>query len=112
MGKRLLTEGEIQKLLAERKPLAANWQTRLKPRQKADMRYTHRELSLKGDDGDDFRVIVRQSIPNVLDFSIILTFIDSDGAEYRLVRFNGKHPSQHTNKVECGSGKREAPHSF
>ncbi len=39
-----------------------------------------------------------------MDFSIILTFVDKDRTEYRLLRFNGRHPSQHTNKLEKRKG--------
>jgi hypothetical protein len=35
---------------------------------------------------------------------LILLFQDSDGTEYRLTRFNGRHPSQHTNKWEKARG--------
>ena len=41
---------------------------------------------------------------NQQDFSLILVFVDEDGTEYRLVRFNGRHPSQHTNKWEKRKG--------
>jgi hypothetical protein len=41
---------------------------------------------------------------NPLDFSIILIFRDEDGTEFNLCRYNGKHPSQHTNKLEKSKG--------
>lgn len=31
-------------------------------------------------------------------------FLDKDGIEYRLRRYNGKHPSEHTNKWEKEHG--------
>ena len=110
MGQRLLTDQEIQSLLSEGKPLPDNWRSRLRTRAKTDMRFTHRDLEIKGENDRTFRVILRQSTLNNLDFSIILTFVDTDGQEYRLTRFNGRHPSQHTNKVERDLGKRN--HSF
>lgn len=100
MAQRIISDTEIAALLAERKPLPSNWQSRLKPRPKADMKFTHRECTVTGDNGNHFRIILRQNLLNVLDFSIILTWVDADGWEYRLIRFNGKHPSQHTNKWE------------
>jgi hypothetical protein len=114
MGQRLLTDGEIRELLSERKPLDANWQTRLKTRPKSEVRFTHREADVKGDNEHNFRVILRQNTLNILDFSIILTFIDDSG-EYILTRFNGKHPSAHTNKWEKAakvSGRHEFRNTF
>src|SRR4051794_14906097 len=103
MGQRLLTDGEIRELLNERKPLEVNWQTRLKTRPKSEVRFTHRELDVTGDAGHKFRVILRQNTLNILDFSIILTLIEN-GGDYILARFNGKHPSAHTNKWEKAQG--------
>jgi hypothetical protein len=100
MGQRVLTDVEIRQLLNERKLLPANWHTRLKPKDKADARFKQREYTVNGDGGHEFRIVLRQSTLNILDFSIILIFQDTDGSEYRLTRFNGKHPSEHTNKVE------------
>ena len=39
-----------------------------------------------------------------MDFSIILTFRDNVGEEFNLCRYNGRHPSQHTNKLEKAEG--------
>ena len=47
-----------------------------------------------------FQVQVRDNKLALLDFSVILLFIDSDGSQYILLRYNGKHPSEHTNKWE------------
>lgn len=97
---RVLTDTEITLLLAERKPLPDNWQKRLCPRAKSDGSYTQCELDLNGSNGRKYRVIIRGSTINPLDFSLILVFRDEDGSDYRLVRFNGRHPSRHTNKWE------------
>jgi hypothetical protein len=97
---RVLTDSEINGLLAEGKPLPPKWTTRLSMRQKADEAYTHRELVVRGSAGHEFRIVLRGSTHNPLDFSLILLFVDPDGSEYRLTRFNGRHPSQHTNKWE------------
>ncbi len=101
---RLLTDTEITALLAEPKPLPSNWSSRLTVREKAGQIHRQRELELQGDGEHQFRVVLRQNILNQLDFSIILIFVDADGTDYRLVRFNGRHPSQHTNKWEKRKG--------
>lgn len=101
---RVLTDAEIAAFLAERKPLPANWASRLAVRAKGGQMHKQRELEVSGDDGHRFRVVLRQNILNQLDFSLILTFVDADGTEYRLVRFNGRHSSRHTNKWEKRNG--------
>lgn len=97
---RVLTDTEIAELLAEAKPLPTNWQSRLAVRPKANKSFTHRELDAQGSEGRKFRVIIRGNSVNIMDFSLILVFCDADGSVYRLVRFNGRHSSQHTNKWE------------
>ena len=101
---RILTDTETAELLAEAKPLPENWQARLKTLPKANQAYKHRELEITGAQGHPFRVILRQSDYSALDFSVILTFTDEDGTEYRLIRYNGRHASQHTNKWEKARG--------
>jgi len=101
---RVLTDSEIAALLAERKPLPVTWAARLALRDKGGQMHRQRELEVQGDGGHKFRVVVRQNVLNQLDFSIILMFLDEDRTGYRLVRFNGRHPSQHTNKWEKQRG--------
>lgn len=97
---RVLTTTEIADLLAEAKPLPATWQSRLAVRAKSDSTFTHRELDVAGTAGRTFRIIIRGNTLNLLDFSLILVFRDEDGSDYRLTRFNGRHPSQHSIKWE------------
>lgn len=98
--KRLLSDEEIESLIRERKPLPQGWESRIQARPKSDCRYTQRNWEVKGESGNSFNIIVRQNTINLLDFSIILMFRDKDGDEYRLCRYNGKHPSEHTNRFE------------
>lgn len=107
---RVLTDQEIADLLAESKPLPANWETRLRLRRKRSYQYEERLLDVVSDQGRKFRFIGRRSRQNPLDFSIILVFEDDDGSEYRLTRYNGKHPSRHTNRWEKERG--QADHTF
>ncbi len=97
---RILTDNEIESLMAESKPLPRNWTTRLRPRTKSDFQHAQRDLEVQGEAGNRFRIIVRKNALNQLDFSLILTFKDADGSEFVLRRYNGKHPSQHTNRLE------------
>ena len=97
---RVLTNPEIDALLQESKLLPKNWESRLLPHPKSNFRFTQRSCDIQGENNSDFRVIIRRNTINPLDFSIILMFKDEDGAEFNLCRYNGKHPSQHTNKLE------------
>jgi hypothetical protein len=101
---RILTDEEIARLLQEAKPLARNWETRLRPLPKSNSKFTQRHCEMEGKNGHTFRIIIRRNMINPLDFSIILVFRDEDGAEFNLCRYNGKHPSQHTNKLEKSKG--------
>jgi hypothetical protein len=96
----MLQDSEIANLLRELKRLPNNWKVRLKPRAKDQAQHGERSLDIPRPDGSKFRIIVRQNYLNVFDFSIILVFCAKDGKEYRLRRFNGKHPSGHTNRYE------------
>ena len=101
---RILTDREIGELLQEVKPLPTNWQSRLQPRPKSNFSYSQRDCDIQGENGHVFRVIIRKNEINPLDFSIILTFRDDIAGEFNLCRYNGKHPSQHTNKLEKAEG--------
>lgn len=97
---RILTDDEITARSGERKGLPANWAIRLKPNYRPDDPCGRRTFPLTGDYGSKFRIHLRDNRLIVFDFSIILMFIDHEDQEYTLTRFNGKHPSQHTNKIE------------
>jgi hypothetical protein len=101
---RVLTDREIEDLIQEPKPLPANWQTRLRPKPKARYQHDERQLEVASEADRQFRVIARRNRQNQLDFSIILLFEDADGSEYNLIRYNGRHPSRHTNRWEKDRG--------
>ena len=104
---KILKDDEIGQLLVEEKPLPADWEGKLRPRVKQNVAFRQCELDVRGVSGKEFRIVVRQATGNMEDFSIILMYKDIDGTEYRLSRFNGRHPSAHTNKVEKREGKSE-----
>ena len=102
---RTLTDDEIDSLVAESKPLKKNWTTRLRPRTKSNRQHGERDMEVQGEAENKFRIIIRNNAINPLDFSVILTFKDEDGSEFVLRRYNGKHPSQHTNRLEKAHGE-------
>lgn len=107
---RILREPEIAALLSEPKPLPENWQNRFRLKEKSGFQHEERSIEVSGQGGNVFRVILRQNRMNTFDFSIILMFRDKDGKEYRLLRYNGRHPSEHTNKWEKEQG--QPAHTF
>jgi len=92
------TDLEILELINERKILPASFNSKSQLKDKQG--HKEREVDLKGEYGNDFRVIFRQSLFNVLDFSIILaTFQTNSSLPFRLCRYNGKS-HQHSNLIE------------
>jgi hypothetical protein len=88
----------IEELIRERKPLPKDYLSLIQFKPKLG----HREcdLDVKGDNGSDFRLILRQSKSNPLNFSVILGIIPVNTNQlFRLRRYNGKH-GQHTNTIE------------
>ncbi len=92
------TDDEIRQLVGEKKPLPADYRKRLAL--KAKTGHKEQQLDVKGVDGSEFRLILRQSEVNPLDFSVILVFcVPKTNEIYRLRRYNGKH-GEHTNVLE------------
>lgn len=105
---RTLDDAEIDRLLNDPKPVPQDWRDRLQPRGRQEVGHKRRSLKVTSTSGAEYRVDTRQSNHNSLDFSIILTFIDRDGVEYRLLRCNGLHASRHTNRIESERGDSNA----
>ncbi len=94
-------DAEIAMLIAERKPLPTNWNTRFRLRSKRG--HHEREMELIGDAGNEFHVILRKSWFNQLDFSVILAVrVPQSNRNFRLWRYNGKS-HEHTNHIEGDS---------
>jgi hypothetical protein len=94
----ILSDKEIQGLISESKVLPPDYAAKIQVRPKTG--HKERELDLQGDNGGDFRLILRQSMLNPLDFSIILAFRPpQSNVLFRLRRYNGKS-HQHTNMIE------------
>lgn len=94
----VLSDEEIERLLKEKKPLPEDYRQKIKVRPKRG--HKERDLDVKGTDGSDFRIILRQSFFNALDFSIILGYRPArSNRTFRLRRYNGKS-HEHTNTME------------
>jgi len=92
------SDGEIKRLIQERKRLPGDWRSKLRLRPKRGHR--ERDLEIVGDDGGEFRIILRQSEVNPLDFSVILAArVPESTRIFRLLRYNGKS-HEHTNQIE------------
>ena len=85
------SDQEIEELVEERKLLPDDWHNLLLKKG---------GLVVKGDHGNEFRIIVRQSSRNVFDFSVILTVrVPLSNREFRLRRYNGR-TNPHNNRIE------------
>ena len=94
----LLTDTNIQELLAERKPLPLNYREKFVVKPKRG--HKERELDVVGVTGSEFRLILRLGDFNALDFSVILAYcVPQTNQRIRLRRYNGKS-HQHTNAIE------------
>ena len=94
----LLSDAEIARLLNEPKLLPEDYRDRIRVRPKRG--HSERELEIVGEDSSEFRLILRQSDINPLDFSIILGYRPPKLNDiFRLRRYNGKS-HEHTNTLE------------
>jgi len=94
----IFTDQEIAALIQEPKPLSKDYKSKLALRGKRGHREA--ELAVQGNHGNDFHIILRQSIRNPFDFSAILAVeVPRTNRVFRLRRYNGRtHP--HTNRLE------------
>ncbi len=94
----MLSDQDVALLLRERKVLPADYRKKIQVHPKRG--HKERELDVKGSDDSDFRLILRQSLFNPLDFSIILGYrLANSNQFFRLRRYNGKS-HEHTNPIE------------
>ena len=95
------TNQEIADLLNEQKPLPIDWNMRVQLRSKRG--HKERTLAVTGVLGHEFRMILRQSSHNQLNFSVILAVqVPNSSRLFRLRRCNGKS-HKHTNHIEGSS---------
>ena len=92
------SEHQIASLVRERKKLPADWQNRISLRPKRG--HDERQLDIAGECNGEFRIILRRSQVNPLDFSVILAVrIPGSNQLFRLRRYNG-NSHEHTNSIE------------
>ena len=95
------SDADIARLLQEWKPLTVDFRSQMRLREKRG--HKEHELDLQGVSGNQFRLILRQSNFNALDFSIILAYCPAGTNQlFRLRRYNGKS-HEHTNTIESNS---------
>jgi len=93
-----LSDAQIAALLAEPKLLSEDFRARLAG--KAKRGHQEAELDVQGTAGSEFRIIMRRSSSNPLDFSVILAYrVPNSSTVIRLRRYNGKSHS-HSNPLE------------
>lgn len=94
----VLSDAEIAALIQEPKLLPPEYRRRMTTRPKRGHR--ERELDVVGANGSEFRVILRESLINPLDFSVILAWMPPQSTVvFRLRRYNGRS-HEHTNVLE------------
>lgn len=94
----ILADKEILQLIGEEKPLPKEYSSLFQMKEKKG--HKEQELILKRKDGSDFKIILRQSRINILDFSVILGYVPpKSNIMFRLRRYNGKS-HEHTNIIE------------
>jgi hypothetical protein len=92
------TDAEIAQLLAEPKPLPADYQARLQLRPRSG--HERAELDVRTPSGNRFRILLRRNTRNALDFSAIIAHAPSNSTLFfRLRRYNGRS-HEHTNRLE------------
>ena len=93
----IFSDREIAELIKERKILSNN--KPIKFRKTSHRGNDEYRLNVTGEDGNKFQVIVRMSIFNKLNFSVILGVrVPLPKKFFRLKRYNGNH--EHTNTIE------------
>lgn len=89
---------EIAQMIKERKLLPENYHSHIQLKDKHG--HKERELDIAGKQGTQYRLILRQSDFNTMDFSIILAVNPPETNQFfRLRRYNGKS-HEHTNQIE------------
>lgn len=105
----MLSDKEINELLAEEKPVPKNWRSKLLPKDKTNAFHREREFKIRGVSGNNFIVFVRENVSLANDFTVGIRYVSPSGVHYRLRRYNG-NSHKHTNHLERLDG--EPDHSF
>ncbi len=91
------TDEEIARFVLERKVLPRDYLSKLKPKTKKG--HSEQELDIRGEQGSEFRIMLRQSLTDIRNFSAILKVkVPNTNVWFKLKRYNGVH--EHTNCIE------------
>ena len=94
----IFTDQEIKAFIQERKVLSDNWASKFKKRMNHGFKEHY--LTITGEAGNTFRIIVKMSKFNKLIFSVLLVIKIPESKKYFLLsRYNGSN-HQHTNTIE------------
>jgi hypothetical protein len=92
------SDADIRAMIKEKKYLPKDFRSKIRLREKRG--HKEQELDIQGATGHQFRLVLRQSSYNTLDFSIILGVFPAESTQlFRLRRYNGKS-HEHTNIIE------------
>ena len=94
----IYTDVQIDSLINEHKSLPVNWESQIHLQPQRG--HSERQMELVGVEENKFRLILRKSEINPLDFSLILAIhVPQSSQLFRLRRYNGKS-HEHTNHIE------------
>jgi len=92
------TDAEIEEMIREPKTLPHDFSTL--PKLNPKRGHKEKQYDVNGAHGNNYRIILRQSDTNLIDFSVILDLIPPDSNHlFTLRRYNGKS-HEHTNSIE------------
>src|SRR3990172_607960 len=92
------SDQDIDRMVQEVKLLQPDYRKRIRLREKRG--HKEQELVVTGVHGTEYRLLLRQSLSNELDFSIILATVPhGTNVLFRLRRYNGRS-HEHTNTLE------------
>ena len=95
-----LTDAQIHALVHEGKVLPAEFHRLIRTRMREKRGHREFDYRVTGEAGSRFKLIIRQSIYNPLDFTVGLLYLPDDSShEFILCRYNGKH-GEHGNPIE------------
>lgn len=94
----MLSDSEIQALIDDVKLLSSKVLKEIHLKNKENRAYKEYDLEVKSKSGKIFRIRIRANTINILDFSVILIYVDENRKYHILRRYNGKH--SHKNQIE------------
>lgn len=94
----MLSDSEIQALIEDVKPLSSKVLKEIQLKNKENRAYKEYDLEVKSKSDKIFRIRIRANTINILDFSVILIYVDENRKYHILRRYNGKH--SHKNQIE------------